>query len=225
MRDFDCDLQLKRVDWTGPEASEFRKYFRDRKGPRKKADYNRGNEEHRLEGLWLTELLKDSSKMLPYTKAVAIGKARFPMPTPIGASSHKAVKYSPGSRGGIDILARTGTGGANTYLCIMELKDQNVKSEPPKYALKQAIAYAAFIRELLRSDAGPQWWALFGYGGKVPKQLTLYAACVMPSVSNNDYTFKDMELDIDGDIIKLHYVYFVEKNNKITEVDTSLKWS
>jgi hypothetical protein len=125
--------------------------------------------------------------------------------------------------GGIDILTRTGTGGINTYLCIMELKDENVKSEPPKDALKQAIAYTSFIRELLRSEAGQEWWTLFGFNGKIPKQLTLYAACVMPSSNCNDYSFRDMTLDIDGDTIKLHYVYFIEKNNKITEVDTSLQ--
>lgn len=222
LRDFDCELHLRGVDWAGPEAAEFRKHFRDRKGPRNTVGNSR-NEEHRLESLWITELLKQGGKVLPNTKAVEIGKVRFPMPTPISASNHKAVKYSGKYGGGIDILARTGTGGANTFLCIIELKDENVKSEPPKAALKQAIAYATFIRELLRSEAGRQWWALFGFNGAVPKQLTLYAACAMPSSSCNDYSFKDMTIDIDGDIIKLHYVYFVEKDNKITEVDTSLK--
>jgi hypothetical protein len=75
----------------------------------------------------------------------------------------------------------------------------------------------------LHSDAGEDWWDLFGFGGGIPNPLVLFATCVMPSNSCNDYSFKDMELDIDGDIIKLHYLYFTEKNNKITkEVDTSL---
>lgn len=104
------------------------------------------------------------------------------------------------------------------------IEGRKCKSEPPKDALKQAIAYTSFIRELLRSEAGQEWWTLFGFNGKIPKQLTLYAACVMPSSNCNDYSFRDMTLDIDGDTIKLHYVYFIEKNNKITEVDTSLKW-
>jgi len=223
LRDFGCDIQLKGVDWKGPEAAKFRKYFKDRKGPRN-AEVNVGNEEHRLESLWLTELQKQSNKAVPNTKAVEVGNVRFPMPTPISASNHKVLKYSGIYGGGIDILTRTGTGGINTYLCIMELKDENVKSEPPKDALKQAIAYTSFIRELLRSEAGQEWWTLFGFNGKIPKQLTLYAACVMPSSNCNDYSFRDMTLDIDGDTIKLHYVYFIEKNNKITEVDTSLKW-
>ncbi|MGE5494379.1 MAG: hypothetical protein ACM3S4_03635 [Burkholderiales bacterium] len=222
--DFDCDLQLNEVDWAGPEATEFRKYFKNRKGPRKMGE-NKGNEEHRLESLWITELQKQSDKVLPYAKVVEVGKTRFPMPTPLSASNHKTVKYSGIYGGGIDILARIGTGGSNTYLCIMELKDENEKSEPPIDALKQAIAYTTFIRELLRSETSRQWWILFGLNGEIPKQLTLYAACVMPSSVCNDYSFKDMTLDIEGDIIKLHYVYFVEKDNKITEVDTSLRWS
>jgi hypothetical protein len=45
---------------------------------------------------------------------------------------------------------------------------------------------------------------------------------MMPSNAGNDYSFKDMELNIAGDIIKLHYLYFNEANNKITLVDTSL---
>ncbi|NLB54505.1 MAG: hypothetical protein GX811_01830, partial [Lentisphaerae bacterium] len=95
---------------------------------------------------------------------------------------------------------------------------------PPKDALKQAIAYSTFTRELLRSECGQQRWELWGFNGELPKQLILYAACVMPSSSCNDYSFNDMSLDINGDIIKLHYVYFVEENNRITKVETSLKW-
>jgi len=224
LRDFDCGLQLDGVDWAGSEAAEFRKYFKDRKGPRN-TEGNGGNEEHRLESLWLTELQKQRDKALPNTKAVEVGKVRFPMPTPISASNHKTVKYSGVYGGGIDILARTGTGGANTYLCILELKDENVKSEPPRDALRQSIAYATFIRELLRSDSARQWWTFFGFNGEIPNQLILYAVCAMPSSSYNDYSFKDMALDIGGDIIKLHYIYFVEKDNKIIEVDTSLIWS
>ena len=124
------------------------------------------------------------------------------------------LKYS-GKGGGIDILTRTGAGGKATRLCIMELKDENKKSEPPKDAMKQAVAYATFIRELLRSDAGEDWWKLFEFGGKIPRSLELYAACVMPSNDNNDYcSFRDMELNItENDTIKLHYLYFTEKKD------------
>jgi hypothetical protein len=101
----------------------------------------------------------------------------------------------------------------------MELKDENTKREPPKEVMKQAIAYAAFIRELLRSNFGRDWWRLFGFRGEIPEPLELYALCVMPSNNNNDYFFGNMELNIDRDIIKLHYIYFDDeyfiKENKI----------
>ena len=144
------------------------------------------------------------------------------MPTPLSASNHNKTKHSGIHGGGIDILARVGTGGRATNLCIMELKDENTKKEPPLVALKQAVIYATFIRELIRSDSGQDWWKLFGFGGKVPRKLVLYAACVMPSNQNNDTSFKGMELDIIGDTIKLHYLYFTELNNKIISIDTSL---
>ncbi len=63
----------------------------------------------------------------------------------------------------------------------MELKDENTAKEPLKDALKQAIAYTVFIRELLRSEAGLAWWRLFGFGGSIPDRLKLVAACVMPA--------------------------------------------
>lgn len=221
LRDFDCDIRLSNVDWDGSDAAKFRSYFKHRKSPRNDAG-NKGNEEHRLESLLLTEFSKTKEKILPYIKPMMIGGVRFPMPTPISASDHKAIKYSGIRGGGIDILTRTGTGGRTTNLCIMELKDENNKSEPPKDAMKQAVAYATFIRELLRSKAGEAWWKLFGFGGNVPKPLVLYAACVMPSNTNNDYSFKDMELDIADDIIRLHYLYFTAANNKLKIDDTTL---
>lgn len=218
---FGCDICLSAANWQGNDARKFRSYFKD-KISTSTAVINKGNEEHRLESLFLTEFSEKKEKSLRYIKPVMIGGVRFPMPTPISASNHKVVKYSGITGGGIDILTRTGTGGRATNLCIMELKDENVKSEPPKDAMKQAVAYSIFIRQLLRSNAGLDWWKLLGFGGKLPNQLVLFAACVMPSNSGNDYSFKDMELDIDEDIIKLHYMYFTEENDKIKSLDTSL---
>jgi len=214
-RDFSCEICLSKADWDGKDAARFRKYFKNRK-----AGANKGNEEHRLQSLLLTEFSKTKNKVLRNIKPVTIGGVRFPMPTPISASNHKKVEYcrkgSKGYSGGIDILARTGTGGKATRLCIIELKDENKKREPPKATMKQAIAYTTFIRELLRSEAGAGWWQVFGFRGKVPEPLELYAICVMRSdCNNNDYSFRDMELNIERDIIKLHYLYFEEENNKI----------
>lgn len=220
-RDFDCKVFLSNADWKGNEAKDFRSHFKNRE-PVRNTKSKSGNEEHRIESLFLTELSKPKDKMLPYVKPIKIANVRFPMPTPLSASNHKQIKYSGCKGGGIDIFARAGTGGKATNLCIMELKDENKKSEPPKDAVKQAVTYATFIRELLRSDSGPEWWKLFGFNGCVPEKLVIFAACVMPSNENNDKSFEGMELDVEGDIIKLQYVYFTEEHNCILSIDTSL---
>lgn len=209
---FDCSIRLSGADWCGEDAKQFRNYFKHRTGARK--DGARGNEEHRLQSMLLTGFSRREDKIIRHIRPVTMGGVRFPMPTPISASNPKDIKYSKQHGGGIDILTRTGTGGKATHLCIMELKK---KAELPRAAMKQAIAYATFIRELLRSDAAVAWWELFGFKGKVPKPLELYVACVMPSNDNNEYSFGNEELNIDGDTIKLHYLYFylTEGNDQI----------
>jgi hypothetical protein len=215
LRDFGCNICLAASDWDGKDAAEFRRFFKNRKGPRR-ADANKGNEEHRIESLLLTEFSKTKNKALRYIKPVTIGRVRFPMPTPISASKHRHLKYSRIHGGGIDILARTGTGGKATHLCIMELKDENTRRERPKDAMKQAIAYATFIRELLRSNSGMAWWKLFGFRGEIPELLELYAICVMPSGKYSDSSFPDMQLNVEKDTIKLHYIYFTpDEDGKI----------
>ena len=219
-RDFDCEISLSKVAWDGGHAKEFRNYFK--KNIARKTDSNKkSNEEHRLESLLITEFLKPKEKNLSNIKAVTIGNYRFPMKTPISASNHGDIKYSANMGGGIDILARTGIGG-ETSLCIIEVKDENNTIEPPKDALKQAIAYATFIRELLRSDEGEKWWKLFGFRRQLPKKLVLHAVCAMPLIENSDKSFESSKIDIDGDIMKLHYLYFSETNNIITKIDSSL---
>jgi hypothetical protein len=216
LRNFNCSIHLPDVDWRGEDAKGFRKFFKKREVTR--VDGKRGNKEHYLESLLLTEFSKTKSEEKPLLRIqpVKIAGVRFPMPTYIKASNHKKVEIGYGH---IDILARTGTGGKATHLCIMELKDENTKREPPKEVMKQAIAYATFIRELLRSNSGRDWWRLFGFRGEIPEPLELYAICVMPSNNNNNYSFGNMELNIDRDIIKLHYIYFDDeyfiKENKI----------
>ena len=224
LRDFGCDIALAKCAWDGLEARAFRTYFKKRIALRNNSSDNSGNEEHRIESLLLTEFSKQkqSNKALPNIQPVKIAGLRFPVPTPLSASNHNKVEYANFHGGGIDILARTGTGGRNTYLCIMELKDENKKSESAAVVMKQAVKYTVFIRELLRSEAGAVWWKLFGFGGAIPKKLVLFAACVMPDGEDADISFAGNEYDICGDGIRLHYVYFKENNNQIEKVRTSL---
>ncbi|MCJ7575800.1 MAG: hypothetical protein MUO80_03845 [Dehalococcoidia bacterium] len=217
-RDFQCQICLSSADWGGRDARQFRGFFR--KGPPRTG--TKGNEEHNVQSMLLTEFSIGEDKVIRHIRPVTISGVRFPMPTPISASNPKNMKYSKHHGGGLDILVRTGTGGKATRLCIMELKDENERREPPQKAIQQAIAYATFIRELLRSDSGRDWWRLFGFHGEIPEPLELYAACVMPSNDNNDYSFRNMELKIEGDIIKLHYLYFSRENGRIIVKATSL---
>ena len=224
-RDFECRIPLAGADWRGEDAAGFRRFFRDRKGPRA-VSANKGNEEHRLESLLLTEFSRKISRGKPLLgiQPVTIAGVRFPMPTPISASNPARIRYSGTRGGGIDILARTGRGGRATHLCIMELKIEG-GSRQSRTAMRQASAYATFIRELLRSDAGAAWWKLFGFGGReVPNQLELYAACVMPFDKRNETSFGRSELRIDSDSIRLHYVYFcpIDEGIRAKIQDTTL---
>jgi len=224
---FDCKIKLKNGDWKGAEAAAFRKWFRDR--PPTRNDGNRKNAEHNIESMLLTEFSrKDGEKKLRGIQPVQFaGKVRFPMPTALSASKHDKLRFAEGGKGGgVDILARVGS-GPNSRLCVIEVKDENTSAEPPETALKQAISYAVFIRELLRSEAGPPWWALFGFRRSLPDTLTLCAACAMPMrepAAKDDESFGGKNLPIGGDSIECHYLYFSlsENKNALQTIKTSL---
>jgi hypothetical protein len=147
------------------------------------------------------------------------------MPTPLYASNITNIKYAKSAGGGIDILSRIGKSN-KTKLCIMELKDENTAKEPPEKVILQSLAYATFIRELLRSDSGQKWWKIFGFGGKIPRQLELYVASVMPSRENmreKDRSFADVIIKTGEDSFHLDYIYFHVVANKIVDIETSLK--
>ena len=219
---FGWQKSLDMVDWHGAEAKAFRNFFK--KNPPRIDTIAKHNEEHRLESLLLSEFSKNKSaeKALQNIQPVKIEGIRFPMPTPISASNHKAIKYSKSYGGGIDILARVGKSGYSAKLCVIELKDENDPKEPAIEVIKQAAAYAVFIRELLRSESGSDWWKLFGFNKPLPKKLTLYATCAMPSGEGNDYYFANKEIQIKEDVIRFHYIYFREADNSIISIESSL---
>lgn len=175
-------------DWRAKQGSTFRRIFRD-------LDADMGNDaipykkEHYMESTLLGNYAQSSSvgKEVIYLQPVMMAgtSARFQMPTPIGAShivkkGISSISYGGDGGGGIDILARAGSSGRRK-LAVLELKDKHDKDEPPEKAICQAIAYAAFLRELLRSDCGKAWYEFFGLGGGVPAQLTIKAVIVMPN--------------------------------------------
>ncbi|MBU1044744.1 MAG: hypothetical protein KJ915_10155 [Candidatus Omnitrophica bacterium] len=222
-RDFGCSIDFHDKKWTGTEARNFRKYFLS--NPARNRKNNKGNEEHRVEDLLLTEFSKRQGRIkktkLHNIQPIKIaGVARFQMPTPFGASG-KQVKYSK-KGGGIDILARVGK-GRGTTICVMEVKDEYLKKEPPQKAITQGLYYATFIRELLRSSCGNDWWNLFGFSGTVRKKLNICVCCVMPfnKSGDSDKSFGGYQMPIENDTFELHYMYFSE-DGKINNIKTSI---
>ena len=59
-RDFGCSIDIHDKKWTSPEVKEFRKYFSN--NPVRRSEDNKGNEEHRVESMLLTEFSKSQGK-------------------------------------------------------------------------------------------------------------------------------------------------------------------
>ena len=221
-RDFGCVVKFDNCEWRSGKASDFRQHFFGH--PERKENSRKKNEEHRLESLLLTEFTKKigAEKLIRHIQPVKLaGHARFQMPTPLSASNMKKLKYSNSKGGGIDIISRIGVGKA-TKLCIMEIKDAY---ESPTKVIQQGLAYAKFVRELLRSDSGEKWWKIFGFKGKPPSKIDFYVVCVMPSSSNNDTSIAGQILKAandSDDTFNLHHMYFEEKDNVLTSIITSL---
>ena len=222
LRDFYCKIKLNDIPWQEKQVSDFRKFFKNRTNSRNDNDKNKKNEEHNVENLLLSEFSKriSNNKQITGIQPVKICGNRFGMPTPLSASDHKALSYAKQRGGGIDIFARTGRGLA-TYLTVIEVKDENNSKEPPEDALKQSIQYAVFIRELLRSDCGENWYKIFGFNGAIPKNLTIRAVCAMPN-DNSDQSFAKQTYLIGVDKIECHYIYFKYDRKQLSDFQTSL---
>jgi hypothetical protein len=217
---FGCEIKLpKDTAWDSPKASAFRSHFVNRPVGDKPL-----KDELRLQSLLLDEFFKTGeSKKLRNIQPVTISDLRFPMPTPLAASDPGEVWNSGSDGGDIDIFTRVGS-GRSSNLCIIEVKKSYSKSIA-RNAIEQAIKYTVFVRELLRSRSGANWWKIFGFERELPKDgLILHAACAMPMPNAGvpDKPFGDEGLDIGGDKILLHYIYFKEDNNQITEIRSSL---
>ena len=218
-------------DWEkSTEAKRFRDFFANYNGVK-----HNDNHEHTVESAFLTDLEKKKGvdKTLKYIQPVEIRGKRFQMPTPLGASNlhsiksqadltnSKFLKYSKRSRGGIDILARRRI-ASHTYITVIELKDKYEENEPPQKAMYQAVAYATFIRELIRSDAadGTGWYNLFLNKvdgtplAEVPTELVIKCIVAMPGldVKKLDSELQNKSLKVlmpfnnSKDRIELHFI-------------------
>lgn len=204
-------------DWHSNDAADFRRIYSElekiiQSNPSLKKEL--GQPEHDME----CELLKNYSqkssdgKEILNIQPVMMGEtsARFQMPTPLTASQAKKgpeyIEYAKEYGGGIDILARVGK-GKSTELAVLELKDSYSNDEPAEKVMHQAVAYAVFLRELLRSECGEKWWKFFGFGRDIPEKLVIKAVVVMPYYAGAETDFGGTELPIENDVIKLGYIY------------------
>ena len=221
LRDYDCNIRLDKVEWKSMEASQFRTFFKNKVNARNNVNSNKNNEEHHVESLLLNEFskLNGKNKQIVGIQPVKIGGAIFGMPTPLKASDHNLLSYSGHRGGGIDILARTG-GGRSTYLTVIEVKDENKEKEPPEDALKQAIQYAVFIRELLRSESGKEWYQIFGFTGNLPKKITIKVSCAMPD-DFSEKSFAKQTYNVGDDVIECHYIYFKYNGKSVIDFQSS----
>lgn len=226
---FEIGTPNSQLPWK--EATEYRKEFKDREKAMNEMGPDIQDEkckEHKLESMLLSEfsITKSADAALYNIQPVKLSKiARFQMPTPLSASKSGQITYSAEKGGGIDILARVGQ-GRGVKLCVMELKDETKSNERPEKVIQQALAYAIFIQQLLRSKTGKDWWKIFGFKGSIPKSLKINVACVMPfnekDQSLNSTNFGGHIINIDQDQLQLHYLYFHTNRNQITSPSTSM---
>ena len=210
---FSYDGNFTMKSWLDSDAKEFRAYFKCiNEWGIARINGGKRNDEHRLESALYTEFEKGmaASKAFGGIQPVQFGNVRMGFPTPLRASKHGAPEYC-GSRGGsVDILVRWGI--PKSTLCVIELKDENNKgSETPEDVVEQATVYAVFLRELLRSSCGEEWWRLFGFSRQLPKKLHINAMSLMPYGLCSDHSFCGKDYPISGDCIQLHASYFMER--------------
>ena len=214
---WNCD----NVEWVSTDAREFRKHFKSNDKS------NAHSPEHKIEQFLLSEFSKEtrrSEKKLCSIQPVRLGGLFFQMPTPLKASDHNkgqiTLEYKNQYGGGIDILARIKDKGNNPKLAVLELKDENKKSEPQKEVMWQALAYATFIAYLLRSKSGTFWWEeVFGFKkGSLPndKPIEIIVATIMPRQEGMEFLEGELdEISVEGMNVKLipQTLYFNKDEN------------
>ncbi len=131
-------------------------------------------------------------------------------------------KENGATGGGIDILARIKHSAFNSRIAIIELKDENIKNEPQKVAMYQALIYATFLAHLLRSKSGKYWWHIFKNKNcdshinnieDVPNHVDLDVVTLMPEGYTDEGDLHDLQ--IDGLNVSLHlYTLYYKIDHK-----------
>lgn len=212
-----------RKRWDAEDAQAFRDHYLSlaedlTKLPRQK--------EHMVESALFSELEKEKGDgktlkfIQPFRGAPGV---RLHMKTALSASGcSKSPQKDPtlankGNGGDIDVFCRRRTSN-RTRLTVIEVKDENKSEEPFHLVIRQAIAYAVFIRELARSKSGPDWKKLWGMENQPweTEGFTINAVAAMPKGETTDFPFAKMKLELKSedpegpsDWIELHYMAFL----------------
>ncbi len=210
------DYNELNCDWDSPEATKFRKYF-------SQDIESKGQIEHRFESMLIEEFAKKSSKdkeLCNIQPVRVYNQLAFQMTTALKASD-KEIRMATNARaGGIDILSRV-KHGVETNLCVIELKKDVLKDDKHADIVRaQGLAYAVFLRELLRSSCGEEWYKIFGYSGKIPEKLIINVCIAMPE---GEYKPKvePKDIKIGNDILSFKSLFF-ETKETITSIKTNL---
>lgn len=224
---FGLALNQGEYPWTGKDAQVFRKFFIENDTE------HGGSKEHMFESLILEEMGDNTSAKFAGTlrniQPIKLVNNKLPFQMPIPVSGHGGVpKYS--KRGNIDILARIGV-GKGTKVGVIELKQD--KRSSYKNALQQSIIYSTNIITLLRNpELGDKWWKIFGFGGNLPKVLTVNAIVMIPESISAKHKEEVMQLGIEKndnkiqageDIIQCAHIYFEHNDDRIVITDHNLK--
>ena len=210
-------------NWKSAEGTRFRKYYRDLL----QIDFH--SKEHKDEFLILTEMGKNKGplKSLKFIQPVKIDNS-FRVQFPVGLNAHGS-----SSTGNIDILCRVRSGNVSN-LTVIELKN-SVSYLNSSDGINQAIRYAVFLRELVRSSNSlnkEKWMKILGFKpSRFKKPMTFYATLMVPLTlqghavklldkygSPSDYATYDFP---NGDQIQVSSIYYTDKNGgiQITEVN------
>ena len=221
----DCPLKKEdnEKDWNSKEAQAFRSYFNKLDG-----EVEVKSAEHVVENLLLEEFRKRSAnnKALINIQPVLLQGYFFQMPTPFSASKDE-IKYAENSHGGgIDIMARIKTNANKFRLCVIEVKDENKKTESQHKAMSQAVAYATFIAKLVTEQ--PKWWEIFSNhteekGSTNLDKEHIEVVTIMPAGSTKTCEDEDYEIMDLG--ITLHCRSLYYDNDKYLAALNSPKYS
>ncbi len=220
---FSCSSELKRVDWRKDKnAISFRRFFMKNESTK---DVAIKSPEHRIESELLKEFSKSTRKQdkkLCNIQPVKLGGKFFQLTTPLKGSTHIPTlslteKENGATGGGIDILTRIKHSAFNSRIAIIELKDENIKNEPQKVAMYQALIYATFLAHLLRSKSGKYWWHIFKNRNcdsqinnieDVPNHVDLDVVTLMPEGYTEEGDLNDLQIDDLNVSLHLYTLYY-----------------